>query len=76
MARQLIDTFAARLDHEVQQAVHDNSAAGTDKRYSVLGADYGDPNPLRALAGAIKQHTVEHLGNISNRPRPASRAMA
>jgi L-lactate dehydrogenase complex protein LldF len=61
MARQLIDTFAARLDHEVQQAVHDNSAAGTEKRYSVLGADYGDPNPLRALAGAIKQHTIEHL---------------
>jgi len=61
MARQLIDTFAARLDKGVQKAVHDNSAAGTDKRYSVLGSDYGDPNPLRALAGAIKQHTIEHL---------------
>jgi L-lactate dehydrogenase complex protein LldF len=61
MARQFIDTFAARLDQEVQQAVHDNSAAGTEKRYSVLSADYGDPNPLRALAGRIKQHTIEHL---------------
>jgi len=61
MARQQIDAYAERLDRGVQHAVHDNSAAGTDKRYAVLGADYGDPNPLRRLAGAIKQHTIENL---------------
>ncbi|CAN5623776.1 LutB/LldF family L-lactate oxidation iron-sulfur protein [soil metagenome] len=61
MATQRIDQFAAHLDQGVQKAVHENSAAGTDKRLSILTADYGDPNPLRKLAGAIKQHTIEHL---------------
>jgi len=61
MAHQLVDTFAAKLDRGVQEAVHSNSAAGTDKRYSVLGHDFGDPDPLRELAGNIKQHTIEHL---------------
>ncbi len=61
MSSQQIDAFASHLDRAVQQAVHDNSAAGTDKRFSILQADYGDPNPLRHLAGDIKQHTIEHL---------------
>lgn len=61
MATQQIDSFASHLSHDVQKAVHDNSAAGTNKRYEVLAADYGDPNPLRKLAGQIKQHTIEYL---------------
>ncbi|PTX97177.1 iron-sulfur cluster-binding protein [Spartobacteria bacterium LR76] len=61
MAHQKIDTYAATLDPEVRQAVRSNSAAGTEKRYQILGADFGDPDPLRKLAGAIKQHTIEHL---------------
>lgn len=61
MAHQLVDTFAQNLDPEVQEAVHSNSAAGTDKRYSVLNTDFGDPDPLRELAGQIKQHTIENL---------------
>ncbi len=60
-ARQQIDAFAARLSPGVQEAVHQNSAAGVSKRLSILETDYGDPNPLRELAGAIKQHTIEHL---------------
>lgn len=58
---QLIDTFADRLDPEVRDAVRSNSAAGTDKRYSILHQDYQDPDGLRRLAGQIKQHTLENL---------------
>jgi len=61
MAHQQIDTFATDLSPEVQEAVHANSAAGTEKRFDVLATDFGDPNPLRKLAGAIKQHTIENL---------------
>lgn len=67
MPRQFIDAYAERLDRDVQRAVQENSAAGTDKRFSVLDADYGDPSPLRALAGAIKQHTIEHLDTYLER---------
>ncbi|MEZ5275445.1 MAG: lactate utilization protein B [Opitutaceae bacterium] len=61
MKKQLIDTYSSRLDPEVRTAVHDNSAAGTDKRRDVLWADYPDPDQLRRMAGAVKQHTLENL---------------
>ncbi|RKX29367.1 MAG: iron-sulfur cluster-binding protein [Verrucomicrobia bacterium] len=61
MKRQPIDTYVARLDAEVRTAVHDNSAAGTEKRHDVIWADYDDPDRLRRTAGAIKQHTLENL---------------
>ena len=61
MPEQKVDSFARRLDRPVQQAVHDNSAAGTEKRYGVLGKDYSDSDKLRKLAGAIRQHSIEHL---------------
>jgi L-lactate dehydrogenase complex protein LldF len=61
MAMQLVDTYARRLEPVVQKAVHDNSAAGTGKRYTILGADYADADSLRKLAGAIRQHSLEHL---------------
>jgi L-lactate dehydrogenase complex protein LldF len=61
MAEQKIELFARRLDRGVQQAVHNNSAAGTEKRYSVLGTDYSAPDDLRRLAGQIRQHSIEHL---------------
>ncbi len=61
MAEQKVELFARRLDRGVQQAVHSNSAAGTEKRYTVLGKDYSAPDDLRRLAGQIRQHAIEHL---------------
>jgi L-lactate dehydrogenase complex protein LldF len=61
MAEQKIELFARNLDPGVQQAVHSNSAAGTEKRYSVLGTDYSAPDDLRRLAGQIRQHSIDHL---------------
>lgn len=61
MAKQRIDTYACGLDSAVRNAVHDNSAAGTEKRRQLLEADYDDADKLRRLAGAIRQHAIEHL---------------
>ena len=61
MAKQLVDNYARRLKPVVQQAVHSNSAAGTGKRYAILGSDYENADDLRRLAGAIRQHSIEHL---------------
>jgi L-lactate dehydrogenase complex protein LldF len=60
-ARQPVDQFMAQLDPGVRKAVHDNSAAGHDKRTSVLFGDYPAANDLRRLAGSIKQHAIDHL---------------
>ncbi len=61
MAKQLIDTFTADLPPTVQKAVHQSTAATTAKRYQLLGDDFADADGLRKLAGAIRQHTLEHL---------------
>jgi len=61
MSRQPVDTFVARIEDGVQKAVHANSAAGHDKRTAVLFGDFPRADELRRLAGAVKQHTVEHL---------------
>ena len=61
MPEQKVDSYARRLDRPVQQAVHDNSAAGTEKRYGSLAKDFTDADSLRRLAGAIRQHSIENL---------------
>lgn len=61
MSAQRIDTFVRGLDAAVRKAVHDNSAAGHDKRTSVLFGDFPRADELRSLAGSIKQHVVENL---------------
>lgn len=58
---QPIDTYARNISDEKQHSVIDGSSKGTEKRYSVLFNDYEDPNSLRKLAGAIKDHTLHHL---------------
>lgn len=58
---QQIDQYARDISDEKQHSVIDGSSKGTDKRYSVLFHDYEDPNSLRKLAGAIKDHTLHHL---------------
>lgn len=58
---QQIDQYARDISDEKQHSVIDGSSKGTEKRYSVLFHDYEDPNSLRKLAGAIKDHTLHHL---------------
>ncbi len=58
---QPIDTYARNISDEKQHSVIDGSSKGTDKRYSVLFNDYEEPNALRKLAGAIKDHTLHRL---------------
>ncbi len=60
---QPIDQYARDISDEKQHSVIDGSAAGTDKRYHVLHQDYPDPDALRKLAAAIKDHTLHHLGD-------------
>jgi len=63
MSHQLIDTYAREISDAKQHSVSDGSAAGTEKRYEILAKDYADPDSLRRLAGAIKDHTLHHLGH-------------
>jgi len=63
MSHQLIDTYAREISDAKQHSVSDGSAAGTEKRYQILAKDYADPDSLRRLAGAIKDHTLHHLGH-------------
>jgi len=58
---QPVDSFARKLDPEVQESVHQSSAAKVNKRVASLWQDYPDPDRLRKIAGQIKQHTLEHL---------------
>ena len=60
---QAIDTYAAQLSRQTRDAVLASGALTTEKRAGILGADFPDPDGLRRLAGAIKQHTIEHLGD-------------
>jgi L-lactate dehydrogenase complex protein LldF len=60
---QPIDQYAQLISEEKQHSVLDGSSAGTEKRYQVLHKDYADPDALRKLAGAIKDHTLHHLGH-------------
>lgn len=58
---QPIDAYARDLNPEVYAAVYDGTKATTERRYTVLQKDYSNPDELRATAGQIKQHTLEHL---------------
>jgi L-lactate dehydrogenase complex protein LldF len=60
---QPIDQYARQISDEKQASVIDGSSKGTDKRFEVLHQDYADPDALRRLAGAIKDHTLHHLGD-------------
>jgi L-lactate dehydrogenase complex protein LldF len=70
MAQQ-IDQYARDISDEKQHSVIDGSSKGTDKRYSVLFHDYEDPNSLRKLAGAIKDHTLHHLDEFLEKAETA-----
>ena len=63
IGNQLIDQYACHISDEKQQSVSQGAAAGTAKRYQVLHQDYKDPDGLRQIAAAIKDHTLHHLGD-------------
>jgi len=56
-----IDRFAAGQSDERRASVRSGSKAGHEKRTLALFGDLADPGPLRAIAGQIKQHTLDHL---------------
>lgn len=58
---QEVDVFAQQLRGEVRDSVHSSSKIKYDRRVASLGKDFDDPDELRRTAGAIKQHTLEHL---------------
>ncbi len=58
---QPIDAFAAAQSPERRASVRLGSQAGHDKRTAILTEDYADPDQLRRLAGAVKQHALDHL---------------
>jgi L-lactate dehydrogenase complex protein LldF len=56
-----IDAFAAAQSPERRASVRGGAKAGYETRTLALYRDYARPDPLRALAGAIKQHVLDHL---------------
>jgi len=63
IGNQPIDLYARSISDEKQHAVSDGTSSGTEKRYQVLHKDYQDPDALRKIAAAIKDHTLHHLGD-------------
>ena len=61
MKHQLIDEFAAQLKPETQAAVRFSAKGNHERSRKLLSDHYDDSDQLRALAGQIKQHTIEHL---------------
>ena len=61
MSRQPIDVFAENLDPAVRAAIQGTASLKTRARVQTLAEDYDDVGALKALAGRIKQHTLENL---------------
>lgn len=56
-----VDHFAREQRPERKLAVYSGSKSGHEKRTEALFGDFDDPARLRALAGRIKAHTLDHL---------------
>ncbi|MFZ5893719.1 MAG: lactate utilization protein B [Myxococcota bacterium] len=56
-----LEEFALLQSLARKHAVRAGSKATHEKRSETLYADYAEPDRLRKLAGAVKQHTLEHL---------------
>ena len=74
MSSQVIDQYAADLEESVRTSVHGGSAAGTDKRQTVLFGDLPDADRLRSLAGQVKQHVLDHLDTYLEKTEEALKA--
>lgn len=64
MAKQLIDQFAATLPADKRASVYQSTKATHEKRTKMLFDQFAEPNRLRAIAGEIKQHVLEHLDTM------------
>lgn len=60
-SHQQIDQYAQDIAPEKLAAVLDGATSGTESRQKMLFSDYENPDRLRKLAGAIKDHTLTHL---------------
>ncbi len=58
---QAIDRHARSLEPGVQTSVYRASKLKTESRLAILNRDFAAPDRMRAAAGRIKQHTLEHL---------------
>ncbi len=61
MRFQQIDQFAAELRADKRASVYQSTKLTHEKRTQMLFDQFADPNRLRAIAGAIKQHALENL---------------
>jgi L-lactate dehydrogenase complex protein LldF len=74
MSREPIDRFAAAQTEDRRASVRLGSKAAYEKRTLALYGDYRDPDRLRALAGRVKQHTLDHLDTYLERAAAALEA--
>ena len=58
---QKIDRYARDLSRTTRDAVCQSAALTAGQRVEILRRDYPDPDKLRKIAAAIKQHTIDHL---------------
>jgi L-lactate dehydrogenase complex protein LldF len=58
---QPIDQFAAHLQTDKRASVYQSTKTTHEKRTKLLFDQFADPNRLREIAGAIKQHAIENL---------------
>lgn len=58
---QPIDSFARELPRETRETILEGAEFGVNMRARSLRSDYADADHLRRLAGAVKQHTLDHL---------------
>jgi len=61
MAMQGIDQFAMTLPAAQRESLYQSTKATHEKRTQLLFDQFADPNRLREIAGAIKQHVIENL---------------
>ena len=61
MARQRIDEFVARVPAATRAAVYAGTKATHEKRVGLLADHFADSDRLRAWAGQVRQHVLEHL---------------
>jgi L-lactate dehydrogenase complex protein LldF len=69
-----IEAFASAQSPERRASVRGGAKAGHEARTLTLYRDYPRPDPLRALAGEIKQHLLDHLDRYLEAAEAALRA--
>lgn len=60
---QPIDRFARELDRETRDAIATSTDCRVKARVNVFRQDFDNLDELRKLAGQVKRHTLDHLGD-------------